>query len=554
MSKTKRQLRAEAVERLRGLGEHAVASSIQWALFGPGRDNMPPNELRDALIDLLTDDCDIECYCCSKLAELRAENSQLRARVDEQWDSNVTCPDGNGTASDDCGQNADMSAMSADCVRSEPGMSEVDSRDNGWYLRYDGYMTSKSNYLRISGFKAARALDNRQNLVFVKFMGGKEADCRVYAPKLDVCENLHDSSKETQKPRSREADSGNVSDSDGENLHVEHGTREKPWHERVDDYLATFDDSREKLEADVNKFVIYNLERGLLTYGAIIRLLDRQAAITRAEDSEWWGGVVAELQAKVNEYERDFVKPLKEAGITENAFGVSQVLANDVELIDEMKAKRDELEQKLELVLSHCTGGIASKAGIEASEMIAAIEENYERLHAEEAAELRKKVAELQSKLDEAKSENEASYARVNELYKEVDRLRGSVRELTSERTYWKAQVRTCLNSACMHNGHAVYSEGVMDYPREDGCCEPSLLVTAEVDHLRDFYADECRKSKRLEGEVKTQRNNFDQATGARDYWKEKLGIMLQRLRDLGCEVGGINDVPIDVKLPEVVE
>ncbi len=47
--------------------------------------------------------------------------------------------------------------------------------------------------------------------------------------------------------------------------------------------FASETDSREKLEADVNKFVINNLERGLLTYGAIIRLLDRQAAITERE-------------------------------------------------------------------------------------------------------------------------------------------------------------------------------------------------------------------------------------------------------------------------------
>jgi len=455
MTKTKAQLRAEAVERLETTPCAWTSDYISAMLGFKVNAGVDRHELRDALIDLLIDDddCDIECYCCSKLAELMAENSQLRVKVDEQWDSNVTCPDGNGTASDDCGQIADMSQMSADCVRSEPGMSEVDSRDNGWYLRYDGYMTSKSNYLRISGFKAARALDNRQNLVFVKFMGGKEADCRVYAPKLDVCENLHDSSKETQKPRSREADSGNVSDSDGENLHVEHDTREKPWHERVDDYLATFDDGREKLEADITRqFSKWFDNSPYPSQGHRIAVdwLDRQAAITSLE----W-----------------------------------------------------------------C--------------------HSNEQLEIENTA--------LRAKVDEAKSENDAMYARINELYKEADKTE-------AERDYWKAQVRTCLNSACMHNGHAVYSEGVMDYPREDGCCEPSLLVTAEVDHLRDFYADERRKSKRLEGEAKTQRNNFDQATGARDYWKEKLGILLQRLRDLGCEVGGINDVPIDVKLPEVVE
>jgi hypothetical protein len=43
-------------------------------------------------------------------------------------------------------------------------------------------MTSNYAYQRVSKLKAARALDNHQNLVFVKYMGGKEVDHRVYCP------------------------------------------------------------------------------------------------------------------------------------------------------------------------------------------------------------------------------------------------------------------------------------------------------------------------------------------------------------------------------------
>ena len=229
-----------------------------------------------------------ECYECSKLAELRAENSQLRVTMEKQAEvldlqqdllneleaepMVDKCTDHAVDATryaliDVIGATDAIKWSQEQLENANPALVNAlkahDTRDNGWYLRYDGYMTSKSNYLRISGFKAARALDNRQNLVFVKFMGGKEADCRVYAPKLDVCENLHDSSKETQKPRSREADSGNVSDSDGENLHVEQ-------------------DSREKLEADVRQ-KMKAASFGFASFkdvNTVFGWLDRQAAIT----------------------------------------------------------------------------------------------------------------------------------------------------------------------------------------------------------------------------------------------------------------------------------
>ena len=64
-------------------------------------------------------------------------------------------------------------------------MSEV--RENGWHLRSDGYMTSECSYQRIEAMKGNRVLDNRERLVFVKFMGGEEVDSRVYLPHPGEC-------------------------------------------------------------------------------------------------------------------------------------------------------------------------------------------------------------------------------------------------------------------------------------------------------------------------------------------------------------------------------
>lgn len=60
--------------------------------------------------------------------------------------------------------------------------------ENGWYLRSDGYMTSECSYQRITAMKGNRALDNHGKLVFIKFMGGEEADSRVYLPHPGECE------------------------------------------------------------------------------------------------------------------------------------------------------------------------------------------------------------------------------------------------------------------------------------------------------------------------------------------------------------------------------
>lgn len=73
-------------------------------------------------------------------------------------------------------------------------------------------------------------------------------------------------------------------------------------------------DTREKLEADANGYVVSwwqsdwvdSFAHANIMKRDIMRLLDRQAAITKAWQREWWGGVVAEVQAKVDELTEDY--------------------------------------------------------------------------------------------------------------------------------------------------------------------------------------------------------------------------------------------------------
>jgi len=83
VTKTKAQLRAEAVERLKNLKDGMFCYTDAAAVVGING-YVNANMFRDALIDLLTDDeCDQPCYTCSRLAELLNEVGMLRARVKE---------------------------------------------------------------------------------------------------------------------------------------------------------------------------------------------------------------------------------------------------------------------------------------------------------------------------------------------------------------------------------------------------------------------------------------------------------------------------------------
>ena len=89
MTKTKQQLRAEAVERLRELNAYADGpeSIVEKLAYGLSTDRLNYHVEIEHIIDLLTDDCG-PCYSCAKLAELRAENNALRGKVDELANGN----------------------------------------------------------------------------------------------------------------------------------------------------------------------------------------------------------------------------------------------------------------------------------------------------------------------------------------------------------------------------------------------------------------------------------------------------------------------------------
>jgi len=80
MTKTKAQLRAEAVERLKMIPPMSVHPRMLIdAICGHQTAWKTVQDVSNELIDLLTDDCDQPCYTCSRLAELIAENGALKA-------------------------------------------------------------------------------------------------------------------------------------------------------------------------------------------------------------------------------------------------------------------------------------------------------------------------------------------------------------------------------------------------------------------------------------------------------------------------------------------
>ena len=77
--------------------------------------------------------------------------------------------------------------------------------------------------------------------------------------------------------------------------------------------------------------------------------------------------------------------------------------------------------------------------------------------------------------------------------------MQEQVDDLTAERDYWKDQVHQCVIEAVKPGG---YTAGIMRYPRTDGYCEPSLMVTDAIDSLKDFYADEKRMNDKLTADL----------------------------------------------------
>lgn len=272
------------------------------------------------------------------------------------------------------------------------------------------------------------------------------------------------------------------------------------------------EDSREKLEADVRwqmgHFFAWDENREEFV-GYVLEWLDRQAAITSKE----WCWTNDSLQEQVNM-------------LTEQRDHYIELFHEQEQRANETKAERDEWKEKAE---ARSQGW--AKANIGWAEANA------------EAERWRQRCARMQGNRG-WQCEDEA-------------------REIAAERDYWKQEVALCMQSAYppSHSPERAYDPDVMAYPDRHGCTTPSTLVSAVIDGLRDEQADAYMKLldevtklgddlKACQGQLKTERNNFVQMQGARDYWRDKLAMVLRRLKELGCEVGGLHDVPIRVELP----
>lgn len=219
-------------------------------------------------------------------------------------------------------------------------------------------------------------------------------------------------------------------------------------------------DSREQLEADAKTLLFEfggycaNSREGHTDnvdtfFDDFIGLLDRQAAITRADVFEDGGfdcmtcGAKRELQERVDSLTAELDKANESGG---KLFD---------KLID-MTAERDDLREQLE----------------------------------DEKAEngwTREFLNRMGPKCGTADCPSLVAY----------------VNNLESERDYWKDQVHQCVMKAVEPGG---YTAGIMRYPRTDGYCEPSLIVTDEIVSLKDFYADE----KRVNAELTAERDELD--------------------------------------------
>ena len=110
--------------------------------------------------------------------------------------------------------------------------------------------------------------------------------------------------------------------------------------------MNAMQDSREKLLEDLQKMTIdwHDYDGNFMriynnvAYAQIKELLDRQEAITEAEQREWWGGVVAELQAKVDELTSELAAARKaHAQAEHDAETYREKLGRVLDMVQEME-------------------------------------------------------------------------------------------------------------------------------------------------------------------------------------------------------------------------
>lgn len=279
--------------------------------------------------------------------------------------------------------------------------------------------------------------------------------------------------------------------------------------EHVRDLTETMD-SREKLEADALDFCTRLFEKGRLfaiglvlsscdgseQHDELIKLLDRQAEITRrTEQAEWIkqaNGLIHEANARAAE----------------------------------LKAERDEWRTKCETreIAYKQADAERKRYSEQIDELIAERDEAVEAYDAHMAAH------------DAWHEAEDIEYTR-NRFAVVVQAKDERIAKLEAERDYWRDQVERCVAAAAKPERHA---EGVMAYPRDElRFAEPALLVVDAIDSLRDFHADDRIANKRLDAECDALARDLEESEKLRDELREKLSaaighaVEITRLQDL---------------------
>ena len=284
MTKTKRQLRAEAVGRLKQLGEYNDGEDIVKAMVPEGVTVNRTNwtvEL-DTIIDLLTDDCDTECYACSKLAELRAENNALRGKCDE-WKAKAEeeklNADGHWRNANNIAKERDewkAKAEGSSKVRVGSSISNLE-----WLYRstaYDGdaFHNMVIGLARPYYLEAHPGLDERRIITW------RVGEWLLSPHEDEGGESCRQDADQRERAESADCESDT------------RGKLEADMKERLGELWANAWDagSRDSMDDDFDIDVFSSL-------------LDRQAAIT---DREWIDTECAKCGARENERDRDFTE------------------------------------------------------------------------------------------------------------------------------------------------------------------------------------------------------------------------------------------------------
>ena len=304
--------RAVAVERLKQLDEFG-GGSFEYAILGSDKMAWSYMDKRDALIDLLTD-----------------------SPMDAHGTANGTCPDANRTASNDYGQTADMSRKNADCVRNDGFMSENDVRADDVDAN-DGSVTCNISGENVTDSREKLEVDVRK-FVYSKgwFDDGIEPDSKPYIMELFIewlnrqaaitkseCANtnaqrlgelhglLDEAAREREKLREELAEwkhSHPLTLNQPDSKSVAPKPAETAENDAAKDDIRDFDDSREKLEADVRYRSIRPTMKIDCHYDDVLRWLDRQAAI---EKRRFFDGIAEhqadnlKLQSRIRELESE---------------------------------------------------------------------------------------------------------------------------------------------------------------------------------------------------------------------------------------------------------